>query len=73
MRQANDHMTIDQQVAFAWEHRAHFAEVAAHNLEMNRRRYKGDMTGSFRNAWAELAYLVPESDDVDRDLFGNPV
>jgi hypothetical protein len=59
-RQANDHMTADEQVAFAWEHREHFLAVNAHNLEMNTRRYRGDVTGSFRNAWVELAHLVPE-------------
>lgn len=58
-RQANDRMTIAEQVAFAWKHRDHFAEVAAHNLAVNsRRRAREDWTApenQFRNAWAELA------------------
>lgn len=56
--QANDEMTTEEQVAFAWEYREHFAEVARHNLEETRRRYQRDTSGCYRNAWAELAHCV---------------
>ena len=48
-------MTPAEQVAFAWEHRDHFAAVKLHNTQMSIRRKRGDMTGTFRNAWEELA------------------
>lgn len=52
---ANTWMTTNEQVAFAWKHRDHFAEVRAHNMAMNIRRIRGDLTGKFRNPWSELA------------------
>lgn len=59
MKQANDRMTADEQVAFAWRHRSHFEEVRQHNIEVNIRRLKrADWTlpeNQYRNAWAELA------------------
>lgn len=55
MKQAHELMTIAEQVAFAWKHRDHFEQARIHNLQENSRRYRGEMSGSFRNAWAELA------------------
>jgi hypothetical protein len=55
MRSAHTNMTTDEQVAFAWEHRAHFAAVAEHNSRTNSERYRGNWDNQHRNAWAELA------------------
>lgn len=63
MQFANEHMTPDEQVAFAWRHREHFAAVAVHNLDVIcRRRAGGDWTASenqYRNAWAEIPRVPP--------------
>jgi hypothetical protein len=58
-------MTRSQQVTFAWKHREHFAEVAAHNLEVTAERYRGNWDNGIRNAWEELAAerRTPPSDD----------
>ena len=56
--QANDHMTIDEQVAFYWRHRAHFAWIARHNLRVIAQRHSrkaGEIPMKYRNAWQELA------------------
>jgi len=52
---ANANMTPAEQADFAWKHRDHFAAVKLHNLDMSIRRKRGDTTGTFRNAWEELA------------------
>lgn len=58
MQQVNDNMTIDEQVAYAWKHREHFAAVARRNAEVTTRRYRGaDWTlteNQYRNPWAEV-------------------
>ena len=58
MRQANDLMTIDEQVAFAWKHRDHFDKVRIHNLENPR--------GPLRNAWVELADVESAKPQLNR-------
>ncbi len=54
-------MTPNEQVEFVWQHRDHFAAVAAHNLEVTTRRYqRADWTlpeNQYRNAWTELGAL----------------
>lgn len=57
MRQVNENMTPDEQVAFAWKHRAYFNACKLHNFQETARRYRGDMSGKYRNAWIELAEL----------------
>lgn len=48
-----------ENVAFAWRHRALFAEVADHNRAVIKARYLGadygDPRHQYRNAWAEAA------------------
>lgn len=58
MRFANERMTTDEQVAFAWEYRAHFEEVRLHNIDISIERKRGNWDNKFRNAWAELAGFV---------------
>lgn len=67
--QANEWMTVDEQVAFAWKHRDHFAAVAEHNLDVIARRYRGEQ-GDYRNGWIELcdmadAKLISIVKDID--------
>lgn len=47
-------MSPAEQVAFAWQHRDHFEAVRRHNLEIVCQRRRGDWSGRYRNAWAEL-------------------
>jgi hypothetical protein len=58
-------VTRNQQVSFAWKHRAHFAVVAAHNLEVTCRRHaRQDWAlpeNQYRNPWAEMT-TAPQSD-----------
>lgn len=48
-------MTPAEQVAFAWKRRDHFEAVRLHNLAVVVQRRRGDWSGRYRNAWAELS------------------
>lgn len=52
-RHANTWMTLDEQVAFAWKHREHFAKVMEANLA--RHHAPAGEVRPLRNAWIELA------------------
>lgn len=58
--------TPAENVAFAWQHRDLFAEVANHNREVIKARYRGadyaDPQHQYRNAWAEAGSSVPTGD-----------
>jgi hypothetical protein len=51
-------MSPAEQVAFAWEHRGHFATVRTHNAEVTIRRLRREdwaaPENQYRNAWTEL-------------------
>jgi hypothetical protein len=47
-------MTPSEQVAFARQHRDHFEAACRHNLDVVIQRRRGDWSGRYRNAWAEL-------------------
>ncbi len=47
-------MTPAEQVAFVWASRDHFEAVRLHNLAVVIQRRRGDWSGQYRNAWAEL-------------------
>ena len=51
-------MTPEEQVAFAWKHRDHFAKVSHHNMQVTINRYRGGdwslPENQYRNAYAEL-------------------
>lgn len=61
-RFANTHTTADEQVAFAWKYRDHFAEVGRHNIAVGIARHRGH-GGEYRNAWSELADMPDAKPD----------